>query len=207
MFADYYQPVDRDRDRLSIWWRRERGSRGPDPALDRHVIAATAIALADAGGLEAVSMRAVAGRLGTSASALYRYLDDRSDLLDLMADRVVAELRPYPAPTSTWLEPMIGLAAAQRALHERHPWLITLGYRSSGIGPESLAYFDACLGVLTPTHASTRVKFEAIAVMTGMAALFAQQTRSERSGGATKLPLDVLEPFPYLATAIAQPTE
>jgi AcrR family transcriptional regulator len=207
MFADYYHRVDQGKHRPPIWWRRERGSRGPDPALDRHAIAASAIALADGGGLEAVSMRAVAGRLGTSASALYRYLDDRSDLLDLMADLVVAELRPYPAPTSAWLDPMIVLAAAQFALHERHPWLITLGYRSSSIGPESLAYFDACLGVLAATHAPVRVKFEAIAVVTGLAALFAQQARSDTSGGATMFRLVSLESFPHLATAVAQPAE
>ncbi len=99
------------------------------------------------------------------------------------------------------------LAAAQRALHERHPWLITLGYRSSSIGPESLAYFDACLGVLTPTHATARVKFEAIAVLTSLAALFAQQARSETSGAATIFPLVPLESYPHLAAAVAQPAE
>ena len=173
--------MDRGKDRRPIWWREERGSRGPDPALDHKAIAAAAVALADAGGLEVVSMRAVAGRLDTSASALYRYVDGRSDLLDLMADTVVAELRPYQAPGPKWLEPMLRLAAAQRALHERHPWLTTLGYRSSSMGPESLAFFDACLSVLTPIGAPVRAKFEAIDLMTGLAALFAQRAKSEES--------------------------
>jgi AcrR family transcriptional regulator len=198
--------VDRGRDRPSIWWRTERGSRGPDPALDHEAIAAAAVALAGAGGLDAISMRAVAGRLGTSASALYRYVDGRSDLLDLMADSVVSELRPYQAPGPDWLGAMLRLAAAQRALHERHPWLITLGYRSSGIGPESLAFFDACFRALTPTEAPVRAKFEAIALMTGLAALFAQRAQSEESGALTSFPLVALEAFPHLADAVAQPT-
>ena len=151
-------------------------------------------------------MRAVAGRLGTSASALYRYVDDRSELLDLMADKVAAELRPYPAPSPEWLEPMVQLAAAQRTLHREHPWLITLGYRTSSIGPEGIAYFDTCLNVLTPTGAPVRTKFEAIAVMTGLAALFAQRTRSEDSGHVTVFPLDAVTSFPHLADALAQPS-
>ena len=198
--------VDGGKERAPIWWRPERGSRGPDPALDRRGIADAAIELADAGGLEAVSMRAVAGRLGTSASALYRYVDDRSELLDLMADRVAAELRPYPAPSPEWLEPMVQLAAAQRTLHERHSWLMALGYRTSSIGPESLAYFDSCLNVVTPTGAPVRTKFEAIALMTGLAALFAQRAHSEDSGDVTVFPLIALESFPHIADAVAQPS-
>ena len=193
-------------DHPPIWWRAERRSRGPDPALDRRAIAAAAIALADAGGLKAVSMRAVAGLLDTSASALYRYVDGRSDLLDLMADRVVAELRPYVTPAGAWLEPMVALAAAQRSLHERHPWLITLGHRSSRIGPESLGYFDVCLNLLAATGAPVRAKFEAIAVMSGLAALFAQQAHGEEPGGMTALPLVALESFPHLAEAFAEPS-
>ena len=191
MFAVYYGPVPLDEARPPIWWRSGRGTRGPDPALDLQAIADAAVALADSGGLDAVSMRAVAARLGTSASALYRYIDTRADLLDLMADRVVAELRPYPPVEAHWLESMVALAAAQRSLHRRHPWLVALGYRSSSIGPESLAYFDACLGVLRPTQAPVRTKFETIALLTGLAALFSRQTReneSERSGDISRPP-------------------
>jgi AcrR family transcriptional regulator len=197
--------VDEGKERAPIWWRPDRGARGPDPALDRGRIADAAIELADRDGLDAVSMRAVAARLSTSASALYRYVDDRSELLDLMADRVAAELRPYPAPGADWLEPTLQLAAAQRTLHERHPWLMALGYRSSGFGPESLAYFDTCLSVPSSSVAPVRAKFEAIALMTGLAALFAQRSKSEESGALTPFPLVALQDFPHLADALAQP--
>jgi AcrR family transcriptional regulator len=198
--------VDEGNQRLPIWWRPARGSRGPDPTLDRLGIADAAIELADDAGLEAVSMRAVAGRLGTSASALYRYVDDRSGLLDLMADRVAAELRPYPSRRVEWLEPMVQLAAAQRSLHERHSWLVSLGYRASSIGPESLAYFDGCLNVLSPVEAPARTKFEAIALMTGLATLFAQRALRRDPGDVTMFPLIALESYPHLADAVAQPS-
>ena len=80
--------------RQPIWTRPVRGSRGPAPGRSRDAIVAAAVALADADGLDAVSMRAVATALGTGAGSLYRYLSSRDDLLDLMVDRVAGELRP-----------------------------------------------------------------------------------------------------------------
>jgi AcrR family transcriptional regulator len=55
-------------------------------------------------------MRAVAAALGTSAGSLYRYLSSREDLLDLMTDQVVGELRPYPEADGDWLKAMLLLA-------------------------------------------------------------------------------------------------
>lgn len=69
--------------------------REPGPARSRPT------ALADAEGIAAVSMRAIATALGTSAGSLYRYLSSRNDLLDLMTDRVVGEPRPHPRRTAT----------------------------------------------------------------------------------------------------------
>ena len=77
----------------TIWNRPDRGSRGPQPEHSRAQIAGAAVLLADAGGLSAVSMRAVAGALKTTAGSLYRYLSSRDELLELMADAVLAELR------------------------------------------------------------------------------------------------------------------
>ena len=118
---------------------------------------------------------------------------------------VVAELRPYPAPGGSWLDDLVGLAEHQRDLHVRHPWLVQLGYRSSGIGPESLAWFDACLGVLSTVDAPTTTKFEVIGLLTGLAGLFAQQTLRVRSEGATTFPAVDLTRFPHLARTFAHP--
>jgi AcrR family transcriptional regulator len=57
----------------TVWDRPERGSRGPAPERSRAQITAVAVALADAEGLAAVSMRRVAGELGTGPASLYRY--------------------------------------------------------------------------------------------------------------------------------------
>ena len=52
------------------------------------------VAIADAEGLDALSMRKVAGRLGIGAMSLYTYVPGRSELIELMIDRVYAEHRP-----------------------------------------------------------------------------------------------------------------
>ncbi len=163
---------------------------------------AAAIAIADTDGLTAVSMRAVATRLGTGAASLYRYLSSRDDLLDLMADTVAAELRPYPEPEGDWLNGMVRIARAQRSVHERHPWLSELSQRASAIGPEALAFFDACLRIMAPVAATPTAKLEAVAVMNGISILFA---RKRTAGEAfTFAGLDVT-PYPHLVAALAQP--
>lgn len=187
----------------SIWSRPDRGSRGPAPAHSRDTIVEAAIALADADGLAAVSMRAVAAALGTSAASLYRYLSSRDDLLDLMTDRVLGELRPYPQPDGDWLDTMLRLARRQLALYRRHTWLLDAIQRPSGVGPQSLGWFDHCLYVLEPVDCPVTAKFEAIAMMTGVVNLFA---RSEAASGTpfTFAGVD-LAAYPHLAAAFSRP--
>ncbi|MEU8301488.1 helix-turn-helix domain-containing protein [Micromonospora sp. NPDC048909] len=195
-------PADGDSGRQPIWTRAERGSRGPAPAHSRDAIVAAAIALADTDGLAAVSMRAVAAALGTGAGSLYRYLSSRDDLLDLMTDRVVGELRPYPETDGDWLDDMLLLARRQLALFQRHRWLVDVIHRPSGIGPEALAWFDNCLRVMAPSRASVAAKFEAIAMMTGVVSLFA---RNEAAAPPFTFAGFDLAAYPHLVAAFRQP--
>jgi len=188
--------------RPPIWSRPEGGRRGPAPAHSRASIVATAVALADARGLGAVSMRAVAGELGTGAGALYRYLSSRDDLLDLMCDAVVGELSPHPRVDGDWLGAMLLVGERQLALHRRHPWLLDLTPRPSGIGPQTLAWFDACLAILEPVPSPASVKFEAIALMTGVVTLVA---RNERAPQASPFAGLDLSPHPHLLAALRRP--
>jgi len=194
---------DPPNNRQPIWARPERGRRGPAPTHSRDVIVATAIALADADGIAAVSMRAVATELDTSAGSLYRYLSSRDDLLDLMTDRVVGELRPYPEADGDWLDTMLLLARRQLALHRRHPWLLDVVHRPSGVGPESLAWIDNCLHILEPVRCAVAAKFEAIAMMTGVVSLVA---RSESTSGAITFAGVDAATYPHLAAAFSQPS-
>lgn len=144
-------------------------------------------------------MRAVAGSLGTSAGSLYRYLSSRADLLDLMVDRVVGELRPYPASDGDWLDGMLLLGRGQLGLHRQHPWLLGVLHQVSGAGPETLAWFDACLRILEPVSCAVTTKFEAIAMMTGLVSLLA---RGQATPSITFADVD-LAPYPHLARAFS----
>ncbi|PGH44573.1 TetR family transcriptional regulator [Micromonospora sp. WMMA1996] len=187
----------------SIWARPRRGTRGPTPTHGRDEIAAAAVALADADGLGAVSMRAVAGALGMAAGSLYRHLSSRDDLLDLMVDRCVGELRPYPTDDGSWTDQFLLLARRQLALHRRHPWLPDALSRRAVPGPNTLAYFDACLRILAPVPAGVAAKFEAIAMVTGVVSLFA---RSAAATGTVTFDHVDLADHPHLAAAFAAPS-
>ncbi|WP_328472856.1 TetR/AcrR family transcriptional regulator [Actinoplanes sp. NBC_00393] len=186
----------------SIWSRPARGTRGPAPTHTRDEIVTAAITLADADGLSAISMRAVAAALNTGAGSLYRYLSSRDDLLDLMTDHAVGELRPYPEISSDWLDTMLAMARRQLELYRRHPWLVELMPRSTAVGPQGLAWFDRCLAVLQPVPAATAAKFEAIAMMTGVVTLFARSEAAQPAGGFAEVDMTA---YPNLAAAFTAP--
>src|SRR5262245_1749265 len=108
---------------MTVWDRPEPPAR-PVP-LDRKRIVAAAVALADEGGLEAVSLRKVAGRLGAGPMRLYGYISTKEELFDLMVDEVHAEVLPAAQP-GDWREALGGLAHRTRQAALRHEWLADL---------------------------------------------------------------------------------
>src|ERR1700753_3852561 len=100
-----------------------QAGRAGRPALrSRAGITAAAIAVADREGLDAVSMRRVAAELGTGAASLYRYVETRDELLDLMCDATGAEYT-RPEPSGDWLAGLLDVGEQQRGIMRRHPWL------------------------------------------------------------------------------------
>src|SRR5688572_32372830 len=100
--TEYASRGDHRRTMELLWGRGEPATRGPKPALEVATIVRTAIELADAEGLAAVSMRKIGERLGRSAMALYTYVPGKAELLDLMLDTVYGE-QPVPdAATLGW---------------------------------------------------------------------------------------------------------
>src|SRR5262245_7512878 len=91
MPVEYTGRGDPNRTIELLWGTRDRASRGPKPGLTVDRIVAVALALADQVGLEGLSMRAVAERLGVGTMSLYRYVPGKAELLDVMVDRVCTE--------------------------------------------------------------------------------------------------------------------
>src|SRR3954453_19104732 len=87
------EPSPLSRGNEALWGLAAPGRRGPKPAMSVHSIAAAGVAIADADGLDAVTMAAVAGRLGFTTMALYRHVESRDDLVAVMSDEALG-----PAP-------------------------------------------------------------------------------------------------------------
>ena len=104
--------------------RERRG--GSHQALTRERIVRTAIDIADAEGLAALSMRGVAARLGAAAMAPYRYVNGKDELVLLMADAAYGE-RGYPTePSGDWRKRLTLAGRTLWSLYRRHPWLAQL---------------------------------------------------------------------------------
>ncbi|MFC0629009.1 TetR/AcrR family transcriptional regulator [Kribbella deserti] len=136
-----------------LWGLRDGTRRGPKPSLTVEDITRTAIAIADAEGLAAVSMARVAADLGNSTMALYRYVKSKDELLTLMSDAAL-ELPPQAPPAQGWREGLTDWAHNVLAAIRRHPWYAQLPITAPPIGPHNLAWFDKGLGALRDTGLS-----------------------------------------------------
>jgi len=90
MGGDFSNSGDLNRSVELLWRRQEPGRRGPKQRLSTEEVVQTAIRLADADGLEALSMRKVAQEMGVTPMSLYTYVPSKAELADLMFDRVLA---------------------------------------------------------------------------------------------------------------------
>lgn len=117
------------------------------PALTRERIVDAAVAVADRGGLGAVSMRSVGREVGAEAMSLYHHLSGKEELLDSLADWAFAHIR-LPGPDQPWRTAMSARAASARAVLVAHPWALGLLESRRHPGPALLRHHDAVLGCL-----------------------------------------------------------
>ena len=140
--------------------------RGPRPRYAVGDVVRAAVEIADADGLDAVTFRAVAARLGTGVMSLYNYVPDKQQLVYAMAELVSAEL-DLPAATGDWRGDMHRVAGSQRELVLRHPWLIEATTHLQPLGPATLAMLEFALGALEPSGMDVRDQLETIAMING----------------------------------------
>ena len=106
-----------------IWTRPAPGER--KPAYSRELIARTAIALADAEGFQAVSMRRLASELGAGTMTLYHYVATKDELVSLIGDAIIGELIvPDHELPEGWRDGMAEIARRTRAVFNRHRWIV-----------------------------------------------------------------------------------
>jgi AcrR family transcriptional regulator len=117
---------------------------GAKRGLNLEVIVRTAINLADAEGLPAVSMRRVAEQLGFTTMSLYRHVPSKAELVELMRDAAMAD-RSQPPESPDWRTDLTAWAHESLALYRKHPWLIESASPRTVPGPNAIASFERAL--------------------------------------------------------------
>ena len=146
---------------------QEGRRRGPRPRHTRRQVIDAAVAIADAEGLDAVTIRAVAARLEAGAMSLYSYVPDKQALVYDMVEQVSEELTVPAAPSGDWRADLRGLAVQQRSLLHRHPWLIDALTHRQPLGPATLDYLEFNLAALEPTGLDAGAILETVALLNG----------------------------------------
>ncbi|MFD3685929.1 TetR/AcrR family transcriptional regulator [Nocardiopsis sp. NPDC058631] len=201
----------------TVWERRSRGERGPAPERNRDQITAAAVALADEGGLPAVSMRQVAARLHTGPSSLYRYITTRDELLDLMVDSLAARIDLTVPLSGDPVQDLTDLALRSRAVHLDHPWLSDLAPEPSRIGPRGADLVEYALRALAPTTLSQQARLETVGLLNGLVLLFTRTEIARRTSPTdhqaahaaylTRTAAQGRHPFLAAALAATEPAE
>jgi AcrR family transcriptional regulator len=171
-----------------LWGVSAPPRRGPKPKLTTADVIKAAVTLADAGTIDAVTIRHVAEHLGVAPMSLYTYVPGRAELLDLMIDHAHGEL-PATAPGLGWRAALTAIAEDQWALFHRHPWLLQVATSRSALGPNSFAKYEHELRAVEGIGLGDVEMDAAVALVTGLVRTTARSSleaaRLVRSSGMT----------------------
>jgi AcrR family transcriptional regulator len=125
-----------------LWGPPSTVRSGPQRGLRVDAVVAAATTLADEDGLAALSMRAVAERLGVSAMTLYTYVPGKAELLDLMLDAAYQRLPLADSSGQPWRARLTHVADENRELYLRHPWASAVSTLRPPLGPGLMAKYE-----------------------------------------------------------------
>ncbi len=132
--------------------------------LSRERVLRAAVAVADSGGIESLTMRRLGQDLGVEAMSLYKHVANKEDLLDGMVDLVFAEIE-FPRADLDWKTALRRRMASVREVLVRHRWALRILESRATPGPTTLAHHDAVLGCLRRAGFSVPLAGHAYAVL------------------------------------------
>ncbi|MFT3663022.1 MAG: TetR/AcrR family transcriptional regulator [Gordonia sp. (in: high G+C Gram-positive bacteria)] len=181
------ESLDEVRRRIAaLWDPPSAGTRGRPAKVTRAQVVDAAIVLADAQGLEATSMRAVARELDVGAMTLYTHVGSQRELLDAMIDRAYADFR-FADDDAPWREALEQHARGLWQLFRRHPWLARVNSWRLPLGPHVIDVEEAGFRTLVDTGLSARQVTEVLGVVqnfvVGLAGSVAAEEADARDQG------------------------
>ena len=172
--------------------------------LSRERVLRMALLLADAGDIEAISMRKIAQALGVQAMSLYNHVANKDDILDGIVDLVISEIE-VPDLTADWKVAMRRRSVSAHEVLLRHPWAAIVIMARVNVGPASLRYIDATLGCLINAGFSFVIADRAwnaidshLYGFTLQELKFPFQPEDYSEAATTGLPLIPAEKYPYM---------
>lgn len=165
----------------ALWGVDDKPRRGPKPSVTIHEIAAAAMEIADDADLDAVTMAAVAGRLGLTTMALYRHVDSRQDLVAVAGDTALGR-PPARLARSGWRRQVGDWARAEFAQLRAHPWVLDIIRDGPPAGPNTIAWMDSGMQAIGSTGLDPQAAASALLVVDGFVRSMVTQARQYGDG-------------------------
>jgi AcrR family transcriptional regulator len=183
----------------------------PRTPLSKERVLRAALVLADAGGIESLTMRKLGQKLGVEAMSLYNHVANKDDILDGIVDLVFSEIA-VPSAGADWKAAMRRRGISARDVLLRHPWATSLMQSRTKPGPATLRHHDSVLGSLRKAGFTVDMAAHAFSVMDGYIYGFALQQinlPSHTSEEAAELAESILrelpsDEYPHLAEMIVE---
>jgi AcrR family transcriptional regulator len=165
-----------------LWGRRPAPTRGPRAELDVDRIVGAAVEIANAQGLEAVSMARVAERLGFTTMSLYRHVASKDELLALMWNASARTMHEAVIEGAGWRERLTSWALLQRRVIGENIWITQLPMARPPLSPDSLAWVELALDILAETGLPVPTQLRAVGHLSQMALMDARMAFEEERG-------------------------
>jgi AcrR family transcriptional regulator len=183
-------------DVAAAWGVRERTHKGPRPALSLPRIVAAAVRIADAEGLDAVSMGKVAAELGAAPMSLYRHGPGKEQLLRFMVDAAWGEPPATPPAGESWRDGLARWAWTMRDNARRHSWVVRIPISGLPILPREVAWFENALACMRETGLNEVRKASVIMLLAG----YVRNLATTEADIATAIAASGLSPVEWMSS-------
>ena len=181
--------------------RRSRADTQPLASL-RHRLVGAAVSMADREGLEAVSIRRIAAELGLRPMSIYTYVASKEELLDLMAETVVAEVLVKQPLPKDWRAAVETIALQSHQVFLAHPWLAAISQQRPDLGRNAVHHAEQLLAAIAPLDLSPEDAWQALFLINDYTLGHAIRVAHAPSLEAGTYPPFDAKQFPHLARTL-----